>query len=164
MMKTRYCLLLALPLALGACAGDDEAEVDDLGLESADAPATMEPPSDMPEMGGMATTVPLTAVGESGVSGEVILTPAGGETEVSVTLSGLEPNSTHPGHIHEGTCSAPGSVVAPLGEITADATGSGTMTTTAPVATATVTAGNHIVQYHGEGMAPIACAEIVHTM
>jgi hypothetical protein len=115
-------------------------------------------------MGGMATTVALTAVGESGVSGELILTPAGGETEVSVTLSGLEPNSTHPGHIHEGTCSAPGSVVAPLGEITADATGSGTMTTSVPVATATVTAGNHIVQYHGEGMAPIACAEIVHTM
>lgn len=161
-MKTRYCLLLALPLALGACEADDGAE--EPGLEEAGTDIPAAPAPAVTETAEMPTTVTLAAVGESGVSGEAILTPSAGQTEVTVTLTGLEPSSTHPGHIHLGSCAAPGAVVVPLSEITADSTGSGTMTATAAIATDSATAGNHIVQYHGEGGTPIACGEIMHPM
>lgn len=164
-MKTRYSLLLALPLAFAACAGDEEPEGDALDLETAGAPAATEPmQGDMGQAQGMATTVTMEGVGDSGVSGEAILTPAGGQSEVTVTLSGLEPNATHAGHIHQGTCAAPGSVVVPLSEVTADASGSGTMTTTAAIAADSATAGQHVVVYHGEGGTPIVCGEILHRM
>lgn len=161
-MKSRYSLLLALPLAFGACAAEDDADLaEDTTL---DAPETMAPAPAPANMGAMATTVTLAAVGGSAVSGEATLTPAGAQSEVSVTLTGLEAGSTHPGHIHQGTCAAPGSVVAPLSEITADASGSGTMTTTVDVSADAATAGNHLIQYHGAGGAPIACGELMHTM
>jgi hypothetical protein len=162
MMMKRYGLLLALPLVLAACAADEEAEVDTMEMDTATAPMAA-PPMEA-GMGAMATTVTLAAVGESGVTGEATLTPSGDQTEVMVRLMGLEPNSTHPGHIHQGTCAAPGAVVAPLQDITADATGAGTMTTTVPVAADSVTAGQHIVAYHGDGGAPVVCGEIMHTM
>lgn len=165
-MMKRYGLLLALPLVLAACAADEEAEMDTMDMDTATAPMAGAPMDTgmMGGMGGMATTVTLAAVGGSGVTGEATLTPSGNQTEVMVRLMGLEPNSTHPGHIHQGTCAAPGSVVAPLQDITADATGAGTMTTTVPVAADSVTMGQHIVAYHGEGGAPIVCGEVRHTM
>ena len=113
----------------------------------------------------MATTVSMAPLGDSGVEGEVVLTPAGDQTEANVTLTGLEPDSTHPGHIHQGTCDAPGSVVVALPEITADASGSGTATATVAVAPDAWMAGGHIVAYHGEGGAPIVCGAIeAHVM
>ena len=161
-MKSRNWLLLALPLTLSGCAADESPDV--AMMDSDTAAVTAAPaPADMGAT-AMATTVPMAAVGESGVSGEAILTPAGAATEVSVTLNGLEPGSTHPGHIHQGSCASPGSVVVPLSEITADASGSGTMTTSAAVPTDSVTSGGHIVQYHGDGGAPIACGDVMHMM
>lgn len=161
----RYGLLLALPLVLAACAADEDAEVDTMAMDTATAP----PMGDgmdggMAGMGGMATTVTMAALAESGVTGEATLTPSGQQTEVMVRLMGLEPNSTHPGHIHQGTCAAPGAVVAPLQDITADATGAGTMTTTVPLAADTVMMGQHIVAYHGDGGTPVVCGEIRHMM
>jgi hypothetical protein len=165
MMMKRYGLLLALPLVLAACAADEEAEVDTMEMDTTSAPTAAAPmDTGMAGMGGMATTVAMAAVGESGVTGEATLTPSGAQTEVMVRLMGLEPNSTHPGHIHQGTCAAPGAVVAPLQDITADATGAGTMTTTVPVSADSVTMGQHIVAYHGDGGAPVVCGEIRHTM
>lgn len=161
-MKRRICLLAAFPFLLAACAGDEAPDT-----QMADTPSPEGPPAAEPMdggmaggMDGMATTVAMSPLGNSGVSGEAILTPAGNQTEVSVTLNGLEPNTTHPGHIHQGSCDAPGSVVVPLSEITADASGAGTMTTTASVAPNTWMAGGHIVAYHGEGGAPIVCGDI----
>lgn len=161
-MKTRFCLLLALPLAAAACAPDAEPEVE-IVEDAVEVPVTAAPVAT--EMAAMPTTVSMSPLGDSGVNGEVIVTPAAGQSEVMVTLTGLEPNSTHPGHIHEGSCATPGSVVVPLSEITADATGSGTMTATAAIAADAALDGQHIVMYHGEGGTPIVCADLAaHVM
>jgi hypothetical protein len=164
MMNRRYCLLLALPFALAACAGDDDAEVDTMAGDT-----TMAPTAGMPAdtgmgsaMGGMMVT--LSAVGESGVGGNATLGSTGGVTEVMVRLTGLEPGSTHPGHIHQGTCDAIGSVAAPLMDITADNSGAGTMNTTVPLSMDSILASPHLISYHGDGGAPIACGEIKHEM
>lgn len=161
----RYGLLLALPFVLIGCAAEDDAETDAMTMDTAMAPAAAPAVAPMDTaMGAMPTTVMMAALGESGVSGEASVTPSGAQTEVMVRLTGLEPNSTHPGHIHQGTCAAVGAVVAPLQDITADATGAGTMTTTVPLASDSVTAGGHLVAYHGDGGTPIVCGEVMHTM
>lgn len=165
-MKRRFCLLAALPLALGACAGDDTGDMETAEFPGADAPAmdgTMDGAMDAGmdgQMGTMASTVTLSPLAESGISGEAIVTPAGAESEVSVTLTGLEADASHPGHIHQGTCDAVGSVVVPLTAITGDASGSGTMTTTVAVSAESVMAGNHIVVYHSPSGTPAVCGEI----
>src|SRR4051812_24703767 len=67
----------------------------------------------------------MAAVNGSKVSGTAVLTESGTGVKVSVKLSGFDPNSKHDGHIHVGTCEKQGGVVAPLGTITADASGAG---------------------------------------
>ncbi len=161
-MKKRFCLVATLPLLLAGCAADDTADTD---MEVAEAPAADAgaPAPDM-GMGAMATTVAMAGLGDSGASGEAILTPSGQQTEVNVTLSGLTANASHPGPIHQGSCDAVGSVVVPLTSISADASGSGTMTVTAPIAADSAMAGGHIVVYHDPGGTPIVCGAIEHVM
>lgn len=158
-MRRRYCLLAALPFALAACGGDaaDTADTEGAALDT-DTLAEA-PPADGGMM-AMASTVTMNELGGSGVSGEAILTPAGSGTEVNVTLTGLEASASHPGHIHQGSCDAVGAVVVPLSAITADASGSGTMTTTASLAADSVMAGGHIVVYHDPGGTPIVCGAV----
>ena len=162
-MKNAW-MLVALPLVLTACAGDDtaDAELDTAAVDS----GTMAPPPPPMDMGGMPTNVALASAGGSSVTGQATMTSSGGQTEVMVTLNGLEPNSSHPGHIHQGTCAAgPGAVAVPLTEITADSAGTGTMTVTVPLALDSVTAAPHLIAYHGEGGAPIVCGEVMaHAM
>jgi hypothetical protein len=158
-MKRRFCLVAALPLMLGACEAE---EAQDAGVAEAPAADAGMADATMPDagMGAMASTVAMSGLGDSGVSGEAILTPTGEQTEVSVTLTGLEANAAHPGHIHQGSCDAVGSVVVPLSPVTADASGSGTMTATAPIAGDSAMAGGHIVVYHDPGGTPIVCGPI----
>lgn len=152
----RFGVLFALPLVLAACnadGGEDFAPVDD-ALEALD---DVMPP--------MPSTATFSSLGDSGVNGEAILTPMGEASEVTVSLAGLAPGTTHPGHIHEGTCASPGSVVTPLSEITADGNGAGSMTVVAPIAADSALSGEHIILYHGDGGTPIVCAELAaHTM
>ena len=83
---------------------------------------------------------------------------------MQVQLSGLTPGA-HPGHIHAGTCEAPGEVVQPLPVITADANGAGTADTTLTLDATTVMDGQHIIAYHGDGGAPVACGSLMgHAM
>ncbi len=49
---------------------------------------------------------------------------------VTLTLSGLAPNSVHMAHIHAGSCASQGAVVYPLKPVTADAEGNATTSTT----------------------------------
>ncbi len=159
MNGSRRWLALPLVLLLGAC-GADETEETEIVIEE---PATMAPAAEAPAggMGGMGVTAQMAEAGGSGAGGEVTVTDRGAETEVMVRLTGTEGGGTHPGHIHAGTCAAPGEVVQPLTEITTDATGTGTMTTTVAVAPASVMDGQHVVQYHQAGGGPgIACAAI----
>jgi hypothetical protein len=165
MKRNRGWLLLALPLALTACGGDDDAEN---AAETTDTATTTVAPvaadSSASMMGSMPTTLSLQPIGSSNVRGQATLTPSGAQTQVNVQLTGLTPGA-HPGHIHEGTCAAPGKVVQPLPEITAGQDGSGTAEGTVAVDAMTVMDGQHIIAYHGEGGAPVVCGELMgHAM
>lgn len=67
----------------------------------------------------------------SGVSGTATLTynPATGMTTVTVSVQNLEPGSVHPSHIHAGTCTTNGPVLAGLNNVKAGASGVGKATT-----------------------------------
>lgn len=158
--------LVAIPFALVAC-GAEEEPATDVTVEPAPVAA---PTAGMDTMGmgaggGMASTVNMQAMNNSGVTGQATVTPANGQTQVMVQLNAAAGGSTHPGHIHQGTCDSPGSVVEPLQPITLDNAGAGNMTTTVGVDPMTVMNGQHIIQYHGEGGTPVACGSIPqHTM
>ena len=154
--------LLALPLALAACGGDEEVETEmpaeDMAME---APMAGMDTAGMAGMeGGMPATLAMMALNESGVTGQATVTPSGNQLQVMVQLSGLT-EGAHPGHIHQGTCESPGSVVAPLQEISAGADGTGNMTTTVDVDPMTAMDGQHIVAYHPAGGGPpVVCGQI----
>lgn len=162
---------IGMPLValVAACAdtGETDLGVDDAldEVPGAEEVATTPAPPPAMEQPPMAETVQIEPLQDSGASGEATVTAEGDQTQVMVRLAGLPANSTHPGHIHSGTCDAVGSVVQPLQEIAVDATGTGTMTATVEVPPMTAMDGQHIVVYHGEGGTPIACAAIpAHSM
>jgi hypothetical protein len=167
MMKpTRGWILAALPLMLTACGTDDDAYVADGTVMTDDPAATTAPP---PAAGGMDASSPVTvdmgAVGGSGVTGRMELMAHGdGQTMVNVTLNApAGASSTHSGHIHEGTCDAPGAVVVPLQDITLSG-GTGMASSTVDVPASAAMNGNHIVAYHeragSDPGAPVVCGAI----
>jgi hypothetical protein len=170
MKATRLCVLAALPFALAACGGGDEAAEGDAETTTvaADsgataAPAPMATDSAMTGATPMGNAVTMNAVGTSGVTGQAMFMEHGqGQSMVTVNLT-AQGNSTHSGHIHTGTCDAPGSVVVPLQDVTL-ANGTGSSSSTIEVPLATVMNGQHIVAYHagsGESAgAPVVCGQI----
>lgn len=172
MKLSKRWALLALPLALAACNGEEPAEEDPgaVVVTPGTEPATVPPapaatPADtgMAAMGGMGT-VPLSPVGNSGVSGEANLTAQGQQTQVAVQLRGMQPNSVHAGHVHHGTCDSLGAPAAPLPDVTAGADEAGSATGTVPLEMNTVMNGQHVIAYHERGGqnpgAPIVCGSI----
>lgn len=92
---------------------------------------------------------------------------------INTTMTGLQPNSTHPVQIEEGTCSSgsAGNVLHHLNDLTADKSGQVNASTTVNnVTTAPPTSGQRINVYNGPGMqstdekVSIACGDIkAHT-
>jgi hypothetical protein len=166
MKLIRLLCVAGLPLALIACAEEEPEIVEEPVVEApvvAPAPVVVEPAAGAAGT-GMEQVVEITPLNDSGVTGQGILTPMGSETQVMVALNAAAGGTTHPGHIHQGTCESPGSVVQPLQPITLDANGSGTMTTTVPVDPNMVMNGQHVILYHGAD-AYIACGSIpMHQM
>lgn len=170
MKATRLWVLTAVPFALAACGGGDEAAEGsaDTGAVITDtttATTTTPMPADTGMSGAQAMggAVTMNAVGSSGVTGQAQFMEHGqGQTMVTVNLT-AQGNSTHSGHIHTGTCDAPGSVVVPLQDVTL-ANGTGSSSSTIQVPLATVMNGQHIVAYHasaGENPgAPVVCGQI----
>ena len=127
------------------------------------APAPMTTDTGMAGAQAMGSAVTMNAVGTSGVTGQAQIMEHGqGQTMVTVNLT-AQGNSTHSGHIHTGTCDAPGAVVVPLQDVTL-ANGTGSASSTIDVPLATVMNGQHIVAYHqGQGAeagAPVVCGAI----
>jgi len=96
--------------------------------------------------------------------------PATKAVTVKIVLAGLAPNSTHPSHIHTGSCSNQGAVLHPLQNIVADATGNATATTTIPnVASGIPASGWYVNVHNGPGLTttdqflPIVCGDIANT-
>jgi hypothetical protein len=169
MRATRLWALTALPFALAACGGGDDEAVEggaDTTAMGTMTDTTTAPMSTMPADTGMSAQgggVTMNAVGSSGVTGQAQFMDQGGTaTMVMVNLT-AQGNSTHSGHIHTGTCDAPGDVVVPLEDVTL-ANGTGSSSSTIQVPLATVMNGQHIVAYHaGQGEsagAPVVCGAI----
>ena len=162
--------LAAIPFALAACGGGDDAAEDGADTTAASMDSmTTTTPTTMPADTGMAgaqamgSAVTMNAVGTSGVTGQAqFMDHGGGSTMVTVNLT-AQGNTTHSGHIHTGTCDAPGDVVAPLQDITL-ANGTGSSSSTLQIPLATVMNGQHIVAYHQSSGAnpgaPVVCGQI----
>lgn len=170
MRSTRFWMLAALPFALTACGGGDEVADGDTdgaavivdtttGMSTTPAPMPGDTGMGAQAMGG---AVVMNAVGSSGVTGQAQFMSQGEGTMVMVNLT-AQGNSTHSGHIHQGTCDAPGEVVVPLQDVTL-ANGAGSSSSTIQVPLATVMNGQHIVAYHASSGdnpgAPVVCGQI----
>jgi len=109
--------------------------------------------------------VQLDAVGDSGVSGTARLTVAGEATEVSLDISGLDPNAEAQASLHAGTCDAPSASFSALPNLTADANGNASATGSVlfqgseNVAFQTVADGEHIISISSGGQV-VACGVI----
>jgi hypothetical protein len=170
MRSTQFWALAALPFALAACGGGDDeaaegtAETTTVAVDSGAmaAPAPMSADTGMGGAQAMGGAVMMNAVGGSGVTGQAQFTSQGAQTMVMVNLT-AQGNTTHSGHIHTGTCDAPGPVVVPLQDVTLS-NGAGSSSSTIDVPLATVMNGQHIVAYHaGSGAdagAPVVCGAI----
>ena len=171
-----WAAAVLLPVMAACGGGGDAAEsAPDTTAMGAATDTAMAPPSTQPQ-GGMVDTASMTGstgaaagrialnpVGSSGASGDVTATPQGSGVQVMIHLTGVKQPGVHQGHVHQGTCDAPGSVVAPLEPITTDASGAGMSQKTLDVPMATLANGQHIVAYHeagGSPGAPIVCGAI----
>lgn len=169
-MKTRKLWMLgAVPFFLAACAAEepeldttDAVVVDPAGAPVTPAPVTTPMDTGMAAgaMAGMENRVQMMALNNSGVTGETMFTEMGQQTQVMLRVMGAPANSTHPAHIHEGTCENQGPVVVPLESVTVDGSGIGSSTSTVDVSLATVMNGQHYVQAHDAGGTPVVCGNI----
>ena len=109
----------------------------------------------------------LTAFENQTATGYAWLEDAGGgQTTVTLSLSGLDANGTHVNHIHKGSCASQGGVEFTLTELKADADGKATATTTVSKTVDELVNGDFYIQPHAVNFpAPgITCGDIVsHT-
>lgn len=164
MRASRPLAAFAAAILLAGCAD----RADDTAIMPADTIGTVgtgtQAAAPAAHPAGMGSTMALQPLGGSGVSGEATLTERDAQSEVMVRLTGSQPNVTHQGHIHEGTCENLGPVVAPLQPVTTDGQGSGTSTSTVDLGIANVMNGRHVISYHeagGNPGRPITCGQIL---
>src|SRR6266700_3248341 len=106
-------------------------------------------------------------VGSSTTVIKKVTTLSGRTLTVKLTLSGLQPKSSHAAHIHIGSCASQGAVVYPLQNVVADATGNANVTTTIKNVSS-IPSRNWFVNVHYStnistqtGFNPIACGNVV---
>lgn len=155
---------IVLALLTAGCGSKDDA-ADDLEMQP---PAAVTPaPGTMPDSAA-SNAIAFTPVGGSTLAGDVDVEEEGSGTKVEVSIRNSADGAVHKGHIHSGTCAAPGAVVAPLGDIRIDGDRNGESETTLQLPMMTVMNGQHIVAYHeagGNPGAPVLCVAIpAHTM
>ncbi len=123
--------------------------------------------ADLAGQPGQLTMGPNGAAGDN-VTGTATLTrdPGTKELTVKLALDGVEPSTSHPAHIHIGSCEAQGPVAVPLTSLQADAKGHAESTTTMKDAPEI---GTWYVNVHrGPGLAgpeftPISCGNVVRS-
>jgi hypothetical protein len=108
MVPIRRLLLLAIPLLLGASCGG----------------------SAQPSAAAPSATFTMTAQNGSGVSGTGQIYKEVGAFRVSISLTGLVPNSSHMSHVHLGSCAVQGKIAYALIQVVADSSGKATATST----------------------------------
>lgn len=114
---------------------------------------TSGPTSASPTSSGLGGTVHVMLQHQP--RGEAKLALAGNKLTVTVTLSGLAPNSVHPAHIHGmGNCSSNSPVIHPLSNVVADATGSANVTSTVNGVTSIPATGWYVNVHNGPTLNP----------
>jgi hypothetical protein len=110
-------------------------------------------------------TVPISAVGNSGVGGSAVLTATGGGTSISLDIEGLAAGASAQASLHAGTCEMPGASAAALPALTADtsgkaaASGSVLFRGTEDVALSIIADGDHVILV-SEANQVVACGWI----
>jgi hypothetical protein len=107
--------------------------------------------------------VPIEPVDGQAPGGSATVLAGGSQTDVTVRIGGLEPGTTHKSHIHRGDCSAPGEIAATLGDIVADAEGTGEAGSSVGTPMPFLANGQHTIDVHAdgsEGSPVIACGVI----
>jgi len=88
--------------------------------------------------------------------------------KVTLTVTGLQDNSSHPAHIHMGSCATNGPIIIPLTDVKADAGGNAVSTTMIPNMMNGIPATGWFINVHAgptlaDGQAtPITCGDIVN--
>jgi hypothetical protein len=123
--------------------------------------------ADLTGQPGQLTMGPNGAAGDNATgTATVSRDPGTKELAVKLVVDGLEPGTSHPAHIHIGTCEAQGPVAVPLTALQADAKGHAESTTTAKGAPEI---GTWYVNVHrGPGLAgpeftPITCGNLTRS-
>jgi hypothetical protein len=158
MKITSALATLTLATFAAACAAEPDAADDTVPPASETTPAPASTPDDMPDQ-----TIDFTAIGDSQLAGDIDVDDEDGRTQIDVEIRNSTDGAVHQGHIHTGTCEAPGEVVIALEDVTVDGDGDGEAETTVDLPSATVMNGQHIVAYHEAGGAPgapVLCAAI----
>lgn len=149
---TSAVTVAVLLLAFGVAEG-----VDDLSAEPAG-------PTFAPDT----VTVDLVPKNDSGISGEAHLVHGDSLLHVGLTATGLEAGSEYPAHIHQGSCSSGGGVVAGIGPLAATSNGEAGTNTGVPLSTLMEANeegdGEHafFLQIHLPDGTPAACGDVEH--
>jgi oxalate decarboxylase/phosphoglucose isomerase-like protein (cupin superfamily) len=165
MRRTRTLLAATLGAALLAAAGcgsDDAAEVTTGLTDTEGAAETLE---DVTEEAGDvlpdALTLDLVEQNDSGISGEVELSPTSeGQVEVEIEVDGSD-GGPHPAHIHAGTCAD----LDPTPEFPLEDVVDGRSETTVEVSPTDLFAGSYAVNVHESAEnvdVYVACADLLN--
>ncbi len=132
------------------------AEADESG-KNPGAPRNVRDP-----VSGMSQAGALTALNNSGVSGNFSMTPAGEGTTLNISVNA--PTGAAGGYrvsINRGPCSQLGAQVAEVGQVQVGGATVAGQTFTVPLPTATVMNGEHALAVYGtQNAQPLACASI----
>jgi hypothetical protein len=148
-------LAVVVALLVTACGGSTSTPA---STPTSKPPATT-PTSSATTANAMLKHVPIGTANLSWDPSSHILT-------VKISLVGLAPSSTHPSHIHTGSCSNQGNIIYPLQNIVADAHGVATATTMVSVPKGIAASGWYINVHNGPGLSPndqflpIVCGDI----
>ncbi|HSH44987.1 MAG TPA: CHRD domain-containing protein [Longimicrobiales bacterium] len=155
---SRFLLLASPILVLGACdTGEQGGEALEADTAAAPVAGEVTPVSGIDAVIGADVT--LASVDRSGVTGRAFGERTGDGAALTLTVEGLEPDVAYPAHIHSGTCASGGPVVVGLGEITAQADGSGGVSRDV-TADELVDEESLFVQVHASDGEAIACGDL----
>jgi hypothetical protein len=118
--------------------------------------------NDSPVVSAAPRVVTLASIQGSTASGAAtILDDAGPSSTVQIDLTGMQPNTSHVGHVHKGSCAAQGAIYHGLAVVNADAGGNGTVSTAQVPDSLLI--GGYYIQYHtavSPPGTPIACGDL----
>ena len=126
--------------------------------------ATSNSPATTPTSSATTATVTLKHVPNG--TADLSWDPTSHMLTVKIALVGLAPSSTHPSHIHTGSCSNQGNVIHTLQNIVADAHGVATATTMVSVPQGIPASGWYVNVHNGPGLGtsdqflPIVCGDV----